>query len=131
MSTLGLFIAIIGILIILTRSPLVFAPERTRSVFMAVMATPARLRLLGLFMTLLGALAAWVGLTEVSPTADFVNTLGIIIIIIGAGIVIPFAQPVSKAFRGIMGAMSTSFLRGVGVLAVLIGAWIVWYGVGL
>lgn len=131
MSTLGLFIAFFGVLVIVSRSPLIFAPERTRSVFMKIMATPSRMRVLGLLMALLGALAAWVGTTEAGPLADFVNTVGIIIIFFGAGIVIPFASPVGKMFREIIGAVSTSFLRGAGVLAVILGAWVVWYGMGL
>lgn len=131
MSTLGLFIVVFGLLIIVTRAPLIFAPERTRAFALKMFETPVRLRALGAFLTLLGALAAWVGTTEVTPAANFVNTLGIMVIIFGAGIIIPFASPVAKVFRDVFERFSTSFLRGAGVLAVLLGTWIVWYGAGL
>lgn len=131
MSTLGLFIVVFGLLIIVTRSPLIFAPERTRTVALQLLNTTARFRALGVFVILLGALAAWVGTTEATSAANFVNKAGIIVLFFAAGIMIPFAGSFAKVFRSLMQSFSVQTLRIMGILAVLIGAWIVLYGVGL
>lgn len=131
MSTLGQFIVVLGLLIIATRAPLVFAPEGWRSVVLKLFKTPARMRAFGAFLGGFGAVAAWVGSTEATPLGEFVYTAGIMVMVLGVGLFIPFASSMGAVFRQIIGAMGASVLRGVGVLAVLIGAWIVWYGMGL
>lgn len=131
MSPLGLFLMVFGTVIVVTRAPLIFAPERTRSLALQMMATPTRLRKLGLFLTALGGWAAWAGSTQATPTGNLVNSLGIFVIIFGAGVMIPFAKPASKVFSDLFSLFSTSALRVAGVLAVLIGAWIISYGAGL
>lgn len=131
MSTLGLFLVVFGALIVVTRVPLVVAPERMRVVVLQMMATPSRLRMLGVFVTAVGGWAAWAGSTQASPLGDFVNTAGVIIIIFGAGFLVPFAKPASKVFGDLVSLISAGTLRIAGVLAVLLGAWIISYGLGI
>ena len=131
MSALGLFLVVFGALIVVTRAPLIVAPERMRVVALQMMATPARLRVSGVFLAALGIVAAWAGSTQATTIGNVVNSLGVFVIIFGAGIMVPFAKPASKVLSDLFSLLSTSFLRIAGVLAVLIGIWIIYYGAGI
>jgi hypothetical protein len=118
-----------GLLIVATRVPLAVAPKRTLALFRALIATAGRVRMLAVFVGLLG-----LGFVATAPGAvpthpDAAAVLGVLgWIWIGAGaflMLFPRAyQALGEGFLAVFSDETT--LRVLGVLGTLIGLAIVW-----
>ncbi len=131
MSILGLFFVILGSAIIVTRAPLIVAPERARNLVLKIIGTERRMRFFGIFVASLGAVLVWVGGSEPGAMAQVVFYLGFFMVLIAALWMIPFPGSSGTVARRIWGKFAPRTLRILGALAVLFGALLVVYGLSL
>ena len=119
---------ILGFLIIMSRGPLIFWPDATREFYIRMMATKARIRVLGLVVLALGT--AMVFSVRETPGAASVFFAGLGYLMAAWAIFLLLAFPsifklVAEAF---IEAMDNVMLRGLGVIAAGIGAFFIWLG---
>jgi uncharacterized protein YjeT (DUF2065 family) len=119
---------ILGVLIIISRGPLIFRPDATREFYLKMIATRARIRVLGLVVLALGT--AMVFSVHEAPGAASVFFAGLGYLMAAAAFFLLLAFPsifklVAEAF---IEAMDNVILRGLGVLAVGVGAFFIWLG---
>ena len=130
MSGLGWAVTALGLAIIVTRGPLIFAPEATLDVYRRLLGTTTRIR--GLGVAIAGIGLAFVASAEGTDSlaASLVNALGLIMA--AAAILLFIALPnVVQAFaESILDAIS-DVARPIGVLAVALGLGFVWLGVAV
>jgi len=131
MNTLALFLIAFGLMIIVSRAPLIVAPGATRSAYLAFISTDRRMRLFGLFAASLGGLVFWIGLTNSGVAAEILNWLGVAIVALSLGGMIPFPGPARKLAETIWTAISPPALRLVGLLSSVAGAALIYYGLTL
>lgn len=131
MSILGLFFVILGSAIIVSRAPLIVAPEWARNLVLKIIGTERRMRFFGIFVASLGALLVWVGGSEPGAVAQIVFYLGFFMVLIAALWMIPFPRSSGAVARRIWGKFAPRTLRILGALAVLFGALLVVYGLSL
>ena len=131
LSGLALASVVIGALVIVTRGPLVFAPEATLTFYSKLFSSNLRVRLLGLF---LGGVAAWlvamVGRGSDETAAVSVWAGGILAVV--AAVLLIFSGPTRRVFITVLDfirGMDASVPRGLGVIAVFIGALFVYIGI--
>lgn len=131
MSVLALFFVILGSAIIVTRAPLIFAPETARRLVLRIFGTDRRMRMFGIFVAFLGALLVWVGGSEPGPVAQIVFYLGFFMVLMAALAMIPLPGPSRKLATRVWERFAPRTLRIIGALAVLFGALLVIYGLSL
>lgn len=131
MSILGLFFVLLGSAIIITRAPLIVAPERARHLVLKIFGTDRRMRIFGIFVASLGALLVWVGGSEPGAVAQIVFYLGFFMVLMAALGMIPFPGPCGKLAKRVWEKFPPRTLRIIGAVAVLFGALLVIYGLGL
>ena len=132
MSGIGLVSVVIGIVIIATRAPLIVAPRPTLALYARLLATRARVRVVGLNAALLGvaALASAWGADRMAP--QFVGALGWLLAGMGAWVLLApdryrrFSQNLLATLRD---AVDPAILRGIGLLAVSFGGFLIHLGV--
>ena len=133
-DALGILCIAIGVLVILARGPLIFAPERTLEVYGRMLSTDPAVRVMGLCIGGLGAgtvvLAQGGGGTDVS----IAFALGLIIAVVGLMVLVFPSQ-----FRGVVGhvldfvrdSVDPGVVRALGGVAVGIGVYLVYFGARL
>lgn len=131
MSALGLFLVAFGLLMIVTRAPLIIAPERARALAIHLIGEPRRMRTMGIFAALLGIAAAWAGAAATGLIGQIVLYLGLITLTLAAVLMIPFPGPMATMARFAWERLSTSALRILGSVATLVGIIIAAYGASL
>jgi len=131
MTAIGLFLVVFGVLIILSRGPLIVAPERTRNVYLRLFQSDRRMRWFGLVMGGLAAIVAYlfVGVSGTIPLVVFYLAL-LIVVIMGFWLV-PFPGSANRVATKIWSAFSPLVLRMIGAVSVLFGMWLVFLGFGL
>jgi uncharacterized protein YjeT (DUF2065 family) len=130
MSPLALVLVVIGLLIATTRAPFIFAPERTRSLYLSMMGTDGRMRSLGILIIVTGAAMVWAGSMETSLLATIVYDIGLLILAIAA-FMIALPAPTRRLATSAWGGFSTSMLRALGLSAVVAGLALSAYGLSL
>ena len=131
MSILGLFFVILGAAIIISRAPLIIAPEAARRMVLKIIGTDQRMRFFGFFVASVGILLVWVGGSEPGIVAQVVFTLGFFMLLVAALWMIPFPTSSGKVARNIWGKFAPRTLRILGAVAVAFGALLVLYGLSL
>lgn len=131
MGVLALFFVILGIAIIVTRAPLIVAPERARRLVLRIIGTDQRMRIFGIFVAFLGALLVWVGGSQPGAVAQVVFYLGFFMVLIAALAMIPLPGQSRKLATRVWERFTPRTLRIIGTLAVLFGAFLVLYGLSL
>ena len=131
MNATGLVSILFGAVIILSRAPLLFAPEATRVVYLKILATTTRVRLLGLAIFVLG-LALVLAPSGLHDFAEvFITCVGWLLMTVSFIGPIVFAflfQPIAEA---LLQAMDDLMLRGLGVVSVGAGAWFIYFGIAI
>jgi len=127
MNNASLVCILIGVLVIAARGPLVFAPGRTIEVYRKLVASHARIRVMGIFIGGLGAacLAAGWGLENIA--AYLVLGMGCLMTA-GSIFLIVFAFLYKIVADAFFDAMDDLLLRLLGVFGVLFGALFIWLG---
>lgn len=131
MGILGIFFVILGIAIIVTRAPLIVAPESARRLVLKIIGTDQRMRFFGIFVASLGALLVWVGGSEPGAVAQIIFYLGFFMVLMAAVGMIPFPGPSQKLGTRIWKGFAPRTLRIIGAGAVLFGALLIAYGLSL
>lgn len=131
MTGIALFLVVFGILIILSRGPLIVAPIRTRDAYLKLFQSDRRMRIFGIVMASLAAFVAYAfaGLSGTIPLVIFYLAL-LVTLVMGVWFV-PFPASANRVAMKIWGAFSPSVLRVIGVVSVLFGMWLVFLGFGL
>ncbi len=125
---------VVGVLVILARGPLIFAPAATLRVYRTLMATDARVRVIGFVLAALGAVIVRSGWGVGGLAAQALSVLGWLLCFAGLAVLL-FAGPWRRVADSVMEIASESvdpaFLRLVGVIAVAVGAALVYLGLRL
>ncbi len=130
-TILPLMLTIFGLLIIATRGPLIFAPQKVRGIYLSIMETNKSVRFLGLFILILGVYFAMGARDEPTLAADLMYVLGLMMIVLSLFGMLLFPGIIRKFGVPIWSAFSDTALRGIGVIAVLFGLFVIAYGNGL
>ncbi len=130
MSPLALVLVIIGLLIAVSRAPLIVAPEGTRSLYLKLMETDGRMRALAVMILVLGGIMIWASAPETTTVAAIVYWLGLLMLAIAAFFIILPGQARSLA-TSTWGSFSPGVLRGLGLVALVFGLLVAAYGLSL
>lgn len=131
MSTFAIVLVVMGLMIAATRAPLIFAPGATRDLYMHLFDTDARMRGLGLLVTILGFVCAWAAAEVPGTPASIVFGLGVLMIAIGAIGMLLFPGWFRPIAVKVWSSFSEPTMRILGALAVIFGLLIAWYGLSL
>ena len=122
---------VFGVILIVVRSPLIFAPERTIDFYRRLIATDTRVRIVGVLLAVIGLSMiglAW-GSTETVPRVLFGFGW---FLAVGAAVLLGFSsrwRRMAESFLDLArDGMDPLVLRAIGVLAVAIGALFVYLG---
>ena len=129
MSRLGAVLTGLGVLIVVSRGPLLLAPEATLGVYRKLIQTTGRGRALGLGILLFGLALVLAVRTEPGPAARVIEGLGWLMAAPGVGLA-AFPRPAQRFLDSIFSAVSdTGILRATGALAVAVGFVLIYLGV--
>lgn len=128
MNDVSLASIALGILMIAVRGPLIFAPQATLRVYGSLLATSARVRIMGCVFAPFG-LATWLATADAESTlAQFVAVFSWALI--AGGVFLLLLPGAYQRFAlSILDAFDDAALRVSGVLSVGIGMLFVYYGV--
>jgi hypothetical protein len=131
MPDLGLVAVLLGVLIIALRGPLIFAPEATAQFYRRLLATRTRTRIAGLVIGVLGLAVLVTGwgprgaVAHVLVAVGWLMALGAVFILLAPALYMRLATSVLDwAEEGADPVVA----RGVGLLAVLLGALLIYWG---
>ena len=128
MSEIAIVCVVLGVLIIATRGPLIFAPEQTLGVYRRVIQSDAGVRVIGI---LVGAIGAALVLAGRGPEASWTAVLLVVAAFLASFAALMLLWP--SLFRRLAETMldivsDSTVLRAVGVLAVALGAGLIYLG---
>lgn len=125
--TTGLIITLAGLLMIVTRGPLIWNPGGWRTKLLTLLDTDAKFRRLGLFMALVSVICYVLTMNDPTMPGQLVRWFSAAIFVLTAVWAV-FPGPLRTLAVSIWNMFSETVLRVLGVLAVLIGAWLVYFG---
>ncbi|TNE40135.1 MAG: hypothetical protein EP347_04080 [Alphaproteobacteria bacterium] len=131
MSAYALVLVVMGLFLALTRAPFVFAPARSRAIFMSYIADDGHMRLLGIVIALFGVFVIWGTGGEPSALAQVIYYLGWAMIFVGIGGMALFPASLRPFAERVVGAISDPALRILAAIAVAIGVMLAAYGLSL
>ena len=121
----------IGILVIATRGPLIFAPHATLAYYRKLFETDWRVRLLGLLLTAFGLGLLWVG-QDPEMWGQVAFGFGCFLLAFGVIFMLIFPGPFRRLADGILeftaDKLDHSVPRAVGSMAVAFGVLLVYLG---
>jgi hypothetical protein len=122
----------LGTLIIVIRGPMVVAPKGTLEVYRQLIQTPARIRILGVFVALLGLAmiaAAW-GIDQTA--AQVVLVFGWFLSLVSLFLLLLFPTLYRGLAAFFLDALEdTSAIRAVGVIGVAFGVFFLYLGISV
>jgi len=128
MSGIAIVCIVFGAIAIIIRGPLIFAPEATKRVYGRVFSNPSALRVIGVIMTLLGLVMVMVSRESSHDAAIVISLFGWLLMALAGPLTIvatPFVQRIAMAS---LDRMSHTVARIFGIIAVVIGGFIVYLG---
>ncbi len=131
MSALGIACIVLGILVILSRGPPIFAPEATLRVYRNLIATNARLRVVGFVLAALGAALVRSGWGVDGLATQALSVLGWLLCFAGLAALLfpgPWRRVGDSVLSSASESVDTALLRVLGVIAVAVGAAVVYLG---
>ena len=128
MSALAIVIVAFGLMIILTRGPFIFAPEKTRARTLQLFETDSRMRALGLAFALIGAVFLWASWGGTGTPAVVVYLFGVFALTLAVVSIIPFPGRMRRFALRVWGGFSETALRVIGVSSVIVGLMLVYFG---
>ena len=130
MSSLAMISVIYGILIVVNRLPLVFAPQATTEFYRKLLADDTRIRIMGVLGTLLGLamiISAW---HSDQSAALIVLAFGCFVVFVTVVLVLGFTSTYKKIAEGFLDLdpavhrVFGSILTGIGVFFICLGLWV-------
>jgi len=131
MSTTALIIVILGVSIVLSRAPLIVAPEAVRNTYLKLFDTDGKMRLMGVIMGAVSALILWVLWGLGDAAAMVVKYVAGFVLVLSVAAMIPFPAWARRLATNVWSAFSPGVLRLLGAIAVAVGGLIIWYGLSL
>jgi uncharacterized protein YjeT (DUF2065 family) len=119
---------ILGVLIIVSRGPLIFRPEATREFYLKMFATKTRVRVVGLVVLALGCTMVFSVREAPGAASVFFAGLGYLFGAMAFLLLLAFPSFFKLIFEAFFEAADNVILRGLGVLAVGVGAFFIWLG---
>jgi hypothetical protein len=127
MTTLGVFLAIVGVLIVATRGPLAVAPVSTRTFYLQFLKTDAALRAWAVFAVLLGLAAVFVARGVEGAVATATLVVGSFIAAASlAGVF--FTSRVRAFAERVWAEFGVGSLRAIGVGSAGFGLLLIYFG---
>lgn len=124
----GFIITIAGLALIITRGPLVLAPAAWRDkLVQSLLATPAKMRTLGLAEALVAAICYWLTMNDPSIAGQAVRWVSAFVFVVAIFWAI-FSGPSHRLAVRVWNGFSPTVLRVLGIGAVLVGGWLVFVG---
>ena len=131
MNALAIVIIAMGLMVIVTRGPLIVAPGAMRDLYMRLIGTEGRMRWFGVYAVLLGAVFVWAAWGEPGALAYVFYCLGLFVIVLALIAVIPFPALSHKLAATVWGAFNEPALRVIGIVSVLVGLALIYIGFSL
>ncbi len=129
MNTVAIICIVLGILIIVTRGPLIVAPQATVRVYRKILEKPAQVRIMGLALALLALVVVRATANEPGLLAAILNVLGWLILVVGGLMLTLFPNVAQSIVYRVLDALSDTLLRGAGLVAVGLGLFLIYLGV--
>ncbi len=130
MSALAILIVILGVSIVLSRAPLVVAPQQTRDAYLRLFDTDSKMRLLAATIGAVGVIAVWAALGVPGTVAAIVNGFGLFMGFVAFGAIL-LPGLARKFATSVWTSFGTTAMRFMGALAVIFGLFLVYYGLSL
>jgi hypothetical protein len=131
MNGLAVVTILFGVLVIVIRSPLIFAPERTIDFYGRLVATDTRVRLIGVILAVFGLSMIGFAWGSTGTASRFLLGFGWFLGF-GAAVLLGFTsrwRGFAESFMGLMrDGMDALVLRAIGAIAVAVGALFVYLG---
>jgi uncharacterized protein YjeT (DUF2065 family) len=132
MSKLALVSIIFGTIIILTRGPIIFAPEAARKFILeSIFSSNTRIRIIGIFVVVLGMIMINVAQGYDLNAALIIKYLGWYLLIVAFPILLVFTSIYKDIVINIMGNMDVLILRIIGIFGVGLGALFIYLGLDI
>ena len=121
----------LGIIIIVSRAPLIFAPEATRSIYLKLLATNTRIRIMGLFVGAMGIAMILSARGSPETSALLILAIGYFLVFVMIFPFMIFTSIIKLIAEAVLSGTDDLILRGMGVIAVIIGALFIWLGISI
>ena len=129
MSNLALVSIIFGAIIILTRGPIIFAPEASRKLILnSIITSKTRIRIIGIFVVALGMIMINVAQDYDHTAALIIKYFGWFLVVVAGSIFLIFTSIFKDIFINIMENMDTLIFRIIGIFGVGLGASFIYLG---
>ena len=130
MSGIAIALIAFGLLVVVFRAPLMWAPEKQRDFIVSLLATGAKMRTLGLVFAVIGAAFAWVGWDVPTTAGAIVKYFGLFIVVISALMAVFTAKMRGMATK-VWKSFSVPTLRLIGGFSTIFGLLLIFYGFSL
>lgn len=131
MSTTALILVIAGLSMIASRGPLMVAPGRIRDTYLRLFDTDGHMRALGLVFAAVSAFVVWSIWGVTGTTAQVITYFGGFIFLLAVFAMVLMPARMRKLATNIWTGFGERTLRVLGLGGVVIGGWLIWYGMGL
>ncbi len=128
MSALAIAIIIFGLLILVTRGPLVYAPDKARNRLVGLFDSERKMRMMGIAIAALGAFFIWATDGATGGWAVAVYLFGILALMISLLSMIPFPGRMQPLATRIWKGFSETTLRLIGLTSTVFGVWLIFVG---
>ncbi|MEE8258102.1 MAG: hypothetical protein V3R20_00275 [Sphingomonadales bacterium] len=128
MSALAIAIIVFGLLILVTRGPLVYAPDQTRNRLVSLFDSERKMRKLGIAIAALGVFFIWAADGAIGGWAVAVYLFGVLALLISLLSMIPFPGRMQPLATRIWKGFSETTLRLIGITSTVFGAWLIYVG---
>jgi hypothetical protein len=131
MSATSITLICFGLLVILTRGPLIFAPGPVRDIYLNMVANQSTMRVFGVGVGAVSLVVIWATRFDVGLASEIVSGFFWFLAAMSALVLIPFPGLVSRIGTPIWANFNDMTLRFLGLLSVAIAGWIVYQGLYL
>ncbi len=128
MSVLAIAVIVFGLLILVTRGPLVYAPDKTRNRLVGLFDSERKMRMMGIVIAALGAFFIWAADGAIGGWAVAVYLFGILALMISLLLMIPFPGRMQPLATRVWNGFSQTTLRLIGLTSTVFGAWLIYVG---
>lgn len=131
MSAFAIFVVILGVLILVSRGPLIVAPQRTRDLYLRLLddGNHHRLLLAGMIGAV-GAVGAWAAVGATGTIAAVIRGVSLLMVAV-AVVMIARPGPVCKLASKVWMSFNETTMRVIGAVSVLLGVALIYYGLSL
>lgn len=130
MTGLAVVSILLGVVIILSRGPLVLAPEGTLRVYRKLLATNSRVRIMGVGITALAVAMILLSRGHELTSARVISIMGWCIACVAVFLLLLFPSAYRQLAESLLDATSQA-LRPVGAIAVGVGVLFIWLGLSV